>query len=84
MSYFVAPNTGKQYPLFGESKTEKIAEQYEYQILSKFPHDPLLIEQCENGHPLTDLVPEHKVSRMFIELAEVVLKKLKLLRLANT
>ena len=84
MSYFVAPDTGKQYPLFGESKTEKIAEQYDYEILSKIPHDPLLLEQCENGHPLTDLVPEHKVSRMFIELAEVVLKKLKLLRLANT
>jgi hypothetical protein len=42
------------------------------------------LEQCENGHPLTDLVPEHKVSRMFIELAENVLKKLKLQRLANS
>jgi hypothetical protein len=30
------------------------------------------------------LVPEHKVSRMFIELAENVLKKLKLQRLANS
>ena len=84
MSYFVAPDTGKQYPLFGEGKTEKVAERYDYEILTKIPHDPLLLEQCENGHPLTDLVPEHKVSRMFIELAENVLKKLKLQRLANS
>ena len=84
MSYFVAPDTGKQYPLFGEGKTEKVAEKYDYEILSRIPHDPLVLEQCENGHPLTDLVPEHKVSRMFIELAENVLKKLKLQRLANS
>ena len=84
MSYFVAPDTGKQYPLFGEGKTEKVAEKYDYEILTRIPHDPLLLEQCENGHPLTDLVPEHKVSRMFIELAENVLKKLKLQRLANS
>lgn len=84
MSYFVAPDTGKQYPLFGEGKTEKVAEKYDYEILSRIPHDPLLLEQCENGHPLTDLVPEHKVSRMFIELAENVLKKLKLQRLASS
>ncbi len=84
MSYFVAPDTGKQYPLFGEGKTESVAEKYDYEILTKIPHDPLILEQCENGHPLTDLVPEHKVSRMFIELAENVLKKLKLQRLANS
>ena len=84
MSYFVAPDTGKQYPLFGEGKTESVAEKYDYEILTKIPHDPLILEQCENGHPLTDLVPEHKVSRMFIELAETVLKKLKLQRLADS
>ena len=84
MSYFVAPDTGKQYPLFGEGKTEKVAEKYDYEILTRIPHDPLLLEQCENGHPLTDLVPEHKVSRIFIELAENVLKKLKLQRLADS
>ena len=84
MSYFVAPDTGKQYPLFGEGKTQSVAEKYDYEILSKIPHDPLILEQCENGHPLTDLVPEHKVSRMFIELAENVLKKLKLQRLADS
>ena len=60
-------------------------------VLSGFPEnilirlfDPLLLEQCEKGHPLTDLVPDHKVSQMFIELAENLLKRLKLEQLANT
>ena len=84
MSYFVAPDTGKEYKLYGESKTEAIAEKYEYELLAKIPHDPLLMEQCEKGHPLTDLFPEHKVSQMFIEMAEDILKKIKLNKLSET
>ena len=77
-------DTGKEYKLFGESKTNEVAEKYDYEILANLPHDPLLLEQCEKGHPLTDLVPDHKVSQMFIELAENLLKRLKLEQLANT
>ena len=84
MSYFVAPDTGKEYQLYGESKTEAIAEKYDYELLAKIPHDPLLMEQCEKGHPLTDLFPEHKVSQMFIEMAEDILKKFKLNKLSET
>ena len=84
MSYFVAPDTGKEYQLYGESKTEAIAEKYDYELLAKIPHDPLLMEQCEKGHPLTDLFPEHKVSQMFIEMAEDILKKIKLNKLSET
>ena len=84
MSYFLAPDTGKEYKLYGESKTNEVAEKYDYEILANLPHDPLLLEQCEKGHPLTDLVPDHKVSQMFIELAKNLLKRLKLEQLANT
>ena len=84
MSYFLAPDTGKEYKLYGESKTDQIAEKYDYDILSRIPHDPLLLEQCDKGHPLTDLVPDHKVSKLFIEMAETIIKKLKLERLSET
>ena len=84
MSYFIAPDTGKEYKLYGESKTDKVAKKYDYEILARLPHDPLLLEQCEKGHPLTDLVPDHKVSKIFIEIAETILKRLKLEKLAQT
>ena len=84
MSYFLAPDTGKEYKLYGESKTDQIAEKYDYDILSRIPYDPLLLEQCDKGHPLTDLVPDHKVSKLFIEMAETIIKKLKLERLSET
>lgn len=84
MSYFLAPDTGKEYSLYGESKTKDIAEKYDYEILANLPHDPLLMEQSDKGHPLTDLVPDHKVSKIFNELAETLIKRLKLEKLSNT
>ena len=84
MSYFLAPDTGKEYKLYGESKTAGIAEKYGYEILNRIPQDTLLMEQCDKGHPLTDLVPDHKVSKIFIETAENILKRLKLEKLSQT
>ena len=84
MSYFLAPDTGKEYKLYGDSKTDTVAERYKYEILARLPYDTLLMEQCDKGHPLTDLVPDHKVSKIFIETAENILKRLKLEKLSQT
>ena len=84
MSYFLAPDTGKEYKLYGDSKTDTVAEKYEYEILARLPYDTLLMEQCDKGHPLTDLVPDHKVSKIFLETAENILKRLKLEKLSQT
>ena len=84
MSYFLAPDTGKEYKLYGESKTNIVAEKYDYEILAHLPYDTLLMEQCDKGHPLTDLVPDHKVSKIFHETAENILKRLKLEKLSQT
>ena len=84
MSYFLAPDTGKEYKLYGDSKTDAVAEKYDYEILAKLPYDTLLMEQCDKGHPLTDLVPDHKVSKIFYEVAESILKRLKLEELSQT
>lgn len=84
MSYFLAPDTGKEYKLYGESKTDSVAEKYDYEILARLPYDTLLMEQCDKGHPLTDLVPDHKVSKIFHETAQNILKRLKLEKLSQT
>ena len=84
MSYFLAPDTGKEYKLYGESKTDAVAEKYNYEILARLPYDTLLMEQCDKGHPLADLVPDRKVSKIFSETAENILKRLKLEKLSQT
>lgn len=49
MSCFVCPDCGKKHYPFGESKLEKIAEEYEIDILGRLPIDPKSAEACDNG-----------------------------------
>ena len=67
-----------------EMNSYLIKQKYEYEILTRLPYDTLLMEQCDKGHPLTDLVPDHKVSKLFLETAENILKRLKLEKLSRT
>ncbi len=48
MSYFMCPECGKKHHIYGESKIDEIAEQYNTKVLAKLPINPdlaLLIDQ---------------------------------------
>ncbi|MBQ7618123.1 MAG: Mrp/NBP35 family ATP-binding protein, partial [Desulfovibrio sp.] len=49
MSYFVCPDNGKSYQIFGESKTEAVAHEQNIPLLDKLPIDPLLAAACDRG-----------------------------------
>jgi ATP-binding protein involved in chromosome partitioning len=49
MSYFVAPDTGKRYDLFGPSYADKVAELAGAPILARMPIDPRLVEKADVG-----------------------------------
>ena len=49
MSYFVCPDNGKSYQIFGESRTEAVAKEYGIKMLGKLPIDPLLAAACDRG-----------------------------------
>jgi hybrid cluster-associated redox disulfide protein len=49
MSYFVAPDTGKRYDIFGPSYAEKVAELAEAPILARIPIDPRKAELADSG-----------------------------------
>lgn len=49
MSYFVCPDNGKSYQVFGESKLEEVAGQYELPILARLPIEPKLAQACDSG-----------------------------------
>ncbi|HYZ15029.1 MAG TPA: P-loop NTPase, partial [Candidatus Acidoferrum sp.] len=44
MSYFVAPDTGKRYDIFGPSYAERVAELAGAPLLARLPIDPTLVE----------------------------------------
>ena len=48
-SYFECPNCGKQVALFGQSKADEVAAQYELPVLAKLPIDPALAAAVDAG-----------------------------------
>lgn len=49
MSYFMCPECGKKHNIFGESKIEEIAAEYNTKVLAKLPIDPELAGSVDNG-----------------------------------
>ena len=48
-SYFVCPDCGKHYPVFGESRIDSIAEEMGTQVLAKIPLMPELAAAADAG-----------------------------------
>jgi Mrp family chromosome partitioning ATPase len=49
MSYFVCPDTGKQYEIFGPSQSEMMAVRLGVPFLGRLPIDPGLAALCDTG-----------------------------------
>jgi hybrid cluster-associated redox disulfide protein len=49
MSYFVAPDTGKRYDVFGPSYAEKVSELADAPLLARVPIDPAMLEFADTG-----------------------------------
>ncbi|MCD6289058.1 MAG: Mrp/NBP35 family ATP-binding protein [Anaerolineae bacterium] len=50
MSYFVCPETGTRYDIFGPSHAAELAAQFDIPFLGRLPIDPKITELCDEGH----------------------------------
>ncbi len=71
MSFFKGDD-GKEYKIFGEGGVKKTALQYKKEFLGKLPLNVDLRESADNGEPLTYAKPDHKISKIFIGIAEKI------------
>ena len=61
MSYFVAPETGVRYALFGEGGGQQVADAYGIPFLGQIPLDPAIREASDEGTPIAAVgTPEQK------------------------
>ncbi|MEA1919777.1 MAG: Mrp/NBP35 family ATP-binding protein [Campylobacterota bacterium] len=51
MSYFIAPDTGNRYDIFGSGGGEKIAAKYEVPLLGQIPLNMQIREYSDQGQP---------------------------------
>ncbi len=76
MSYFVCPDSEKKYEIFGKSKTEDIAKQYNTQLLGKVPIEPKVAEFGDLGIPIVLAKEDSESAKAFMEIADEIIKKL--------
>jgi len=71
MSYFESGD-GKKHNIFGEGGVEKLSVDYQKKFLGKIPIDIDLRVAADNGKPLVEKDPDHKISKIFIEIAQQI------------
>jgi Mrp family chromosome partitioning ATPase len=49
MSYAECPDCGKKISIFGESRLEEVAKEYNLRILGRLPVDTRLAKSCDKG-----------------------------------
>ena len=71
MSFFETDD-GKNYNIFGEGGVEKLAVDYKKEFLGKIPINIDLRIAADTGKPLVEKNPDHKISKIFIEIAKKI------------
>ncbi len=69
MSYFIAPDTGKRYEIFGCGGGKKAAEEMGIPFLGEIPINPLIREGGDTGKPIVVADPDCEESKKIMEIA---------------
>jgi ATP-binding protein involved in chromosome partitioning len=76
MSYFVCPDSGKAYEIFGKSKTGELLKNYGVELLGKIPIEPKVAEFSDLGIPIVFAKEDSQSAQEFINIAKKVVEKL--------
>jgi len=74
MATFVAPDTGKEYRIFGEGGGQLLAAELDTELLGSIPIEPRLREGSDAGVPLVISDPDAPASQRLIEIAKRLAK----------
>ncbi|RYE09448.1 MAG: ATP-binding protein [Hyphomicrobiales bacterium] len=75
MSYFVAPDTGKRYDIFGHGGAAKAAEVFGMPFLGEVPLDMAIRETSDAGRPVVAAEPDSPKARAFRDIARELLRR---------
>lgn len=72
MSYFIAPDTGNRYNIFGEGGGKKLAGEYDLNFLGEVPLGMEVREGGDKGTPVVAAFPDSPQAAAFRKVAEEV------------
>jgi ATP-binding protein involved in chromosome partitioning len=72
MSYFIAPDTGNRYEIFGHGGAKMAAEELGLEFLGEIPLDQATREAGDTGLPVVEAAPESAAAQSLIAVAEKI------------
>jgi ATP-binding protein involved in chromosome partitioning len=75
MSYFIAPDTGNKYEIFGKGGGQKLADEYGLNFLGEVPLGMEVREGGDKGVPVVVSAPDSPQSAAFRSVAEEVARQ---------
>jgi len=69
MSYFIAPDTGKKYDIFGIGGGEKLAKELNTELLGGIPIDPRIREGGDLGKPIVFDMPDSDNAKIIQDIS---------------
>jgi ATP-binding protein involved in chromosome partitioning len=76
MAYFICPETGNRYYIFGKGRVAEFATSYGLKILGSIPIDPEVAERSDRGEPVVVFRPDSEVARAFVGIAKIIAQNL--------
>ena len=73
MSYFIGDD-GKKYNIFGDGGVKRTSEEFNKEFLGEIPINSDVGKCGDEGIPIVEKFPDHKISTKYLELAEKVKK----------
>ncbi len=77
MSYFIAPDTGKRYDIFGHGGARKEAERLNVPFLGEVPLHMDIRAHSDNGTPVTVVDPDSEHAKIYRDIASKVWENMK-------
>jgi ATP-binding protein involved in chromosome partitioning len=69
MSYFIAPDTGKRYDIFGTDGGKKLADELSIPLLGQLPINQNIREGGDKGKPIVFDKPESEQAKKILEMS---------------
>jgi ATP-binding protein involved in chromosome partitioning len=70
MAYFVCPETGNKYYIFGKGMVLGFAQAYDLNVLGSIPIEPEVSETSDTGVPVVESYPESASAKAFLNIAK--------------
>ncbi len=83
MAYFIAPDTGKRYEIFGYGGAERAANELNVPFLGRLPLDQRVREGGDVGKPIVATDPDSETAQAFRELAQRLAAQVSMLRMPS-